>query len=69
MKIVHLTYSTGHENPTVAFVRDPVMRGRFLCGIECNHVGVGIREGCQAEHELRVLFDRIIKMEDVTPDA
>jgi hypothetical protein len=41
-------------------LRDPVERGEFVCGIECNDHGIGVRhEGCSEAAELRIEKSRI----------
>lgn len=46
-------------------LRDPYEQGRFLCGVECNEWGVGIREGCTEEPKLMIRRDRIRSMEPI----
>lgn len=46
---------------SVVYLRDPVERGSFLCGIECNEHGIALRqEGCSESAEMRIHLDHIV---------
>ncbi len=61
MIIVHVTWCGDHA----AYIRDPVRRGKFVCGIECNEFGIGMRhEGCTEDAELRIERDRITSYQE-----
>lgn len=60
MDIVRVVWTVGDEE-RVTLLRDPVYRGEFFCGIECNEHGIGIRnEGCSEDAELMILATRIV---------
>ena len=62
MIIVQVAWRDNH----VAYIRDPVRRGNFVCGIECNEFGIGMRgEGCTEDAELRIERDRITFYEEM----
>jgi hypothetical protein len=64
MKIVRVAWAGN-----TALLRDPVERGEFFCGIECNEHGVAVsREGCTEGAELRIRSDHIQSVEEVTDD-
>jgi hypothetical protein len=55
VNIVRVVWA-GHDT----LLRDPVRRGSFICGIECNEHGIGVRhEGCSETAELRIEKSRI----------
>lgn len=55
MVIVEITWGTDTGVPLTTYIRDPVLRGDFVCGVQCNEVGVGMRsDGCTEAQELRI---------------
>lgn len=47
------------------YLRDPVRRGNFVCGVMCNEYGVAVRtEGCTEDAEMRIRADRIVSYEE-----
>lgn len=59
MRIVRIVIREG----AATYLRDPVERGGFLCGVECNAWGIGVRSGCTEDPILMVRMDRIEQMD------
>ncbi len=60
MIIVQVAWAGRHDAFHTAYIRDPIRRGTFVCGVHCNEVGVGVRtEGCTEDAELRIRRDAI----------
>jgi hypothetical protein len=60
MIIWDVRYGDGLE----VMLRDPYTDLRFLRGIECNELGVAVRNGCR-DSEFIVRIDRIEKIKEV----
>lgn len=61
MVIVKVTWGTDTGVPLTTYMRDPVAVGQFVCGVQCNEYGVGLRQdGCTEAQEIR-LYKRSIK--------